>query len=243
MSTVSIIIPTLNEASSLGRTLRHLSLLNPPAKEILVVDAKSTDETVSIALSYGVPVVSSPQRGRAIQMNLGAKIATGDFLCFLHGDTIVPDDLVKIITKTLADETVAAGGFISIMAGAEKTRWALSIQNYIKTYYTALIFYPHLFVKGLRILFGDQVIFCRSSAFCNCGGFDANLPIMEDADLCIKLVRQGRIYLVNRVVESSDRRVAKWGELKANFLYSFIFFLWMFGVKASYIKRFYKDIR
>lgn len=243
MSRVSIIIPTLNEASCLRRTLRQLSLLDPPAWEVLVVDGGSKDETISLALSEGTPVLTSNECGRSVQMNQGAEAATGEILCFLHADTSVPDDLVAVLKQTLADKTVAGGGFISLMAGPQTTRWGVSLHNYLKTYYAPLIFRPHLFFKGLRLLFGDQVIFCRRSDFWECGGFNAALPIMEEADLCLKLVRKGRIRLVNRVVQSSDRRVVRWGSFKATALYIYIGFLWGFGASPTYLKQFYQDIR
>lgn len=242
MSQVSIIIPALNEASCLERTLRHLSLLNPPAKEVLVVDGGSTDHTIMIANSFEIPVIES-STGRSIQMNKGAEMAAGEILCFLHADTLVPDDIVRVIEQTLADQRIAAGGFISLMAGEQKTRWLISLHNYLKTYYAPLLFRPHLFLKGLRLLFGDQAIFCRRSDFLDCGGFDPTLPIMEEADLCLKLVRKGQICLIDRVVQSSDRRVAKWGELKATAIYLYIGFLWGFGASSTYLNQFYEDIR
>jgi len=243
MPDISIIIPTLNEEASLPHTLKNISSLNPPPKEILVVDSYSQDNTVSIALSCGIPVIFSPQRGRSRQMNLGAQIATGEIICFIHADTKVPTDLISIISQTLANKNIACGGFISIMNNSQTTRWSISLNNYLKTFYAPLIFRPHLFFKGLRILFGDQAIFCRRQDFWKVGGFDINQPIMEDADLCLKLVKLGRIYLVNRFVYSSDRRVAKWGVFQANFIYLFIGFLWGFGISPNFLKRFYQDIR
>lgn len=242
-SEISIIIPTLNEEDVLAKTLHNLTLLNPSPFEILLVDGGSQDNTLKIAREAGVTVFVSDKPGRSIQMNLGAKMAKGDLLCFLHADTLVPNDLTTIIDKVLADPAIAGGGFISLMTTSnQRTRWSVSLHNYLKTYYTPLIFRPHLFFKGLRILFGDQVIFCRRSDFWHCGGFDT-LPIMEDVDLCIKLCRYGKIRLVNRIVRSSDRRVAKWGWLKANAIYIYIGFLWGIGVSADYLKQFYEDVR
>lgn len=244
MSQVSIIIPTLNEAASLGRTLRQLTLLNPPAKEVIVVDGGSEDETIAIAKqSLNVHVLCCQQRGRSIQMNCGASAATGDILCFLHADTSVPDDLIAVIEKTLTEPKVACGGFISLMVGSQTTRWGISLHNYLKTYYAPLLFKPHLFFKGLRLLFGDQVMFCRRTDFWDCGGFNEELPIMEDGDLCLRLVQKGRISLVNRTVQSSDRRVARWGSWKATAIYLYIGILWGIGVDANYLKQFYQDIR
>jgi rSAM/selenodomain-associated transferase 2 len=251
MSRVSVIIPTLNEASCLGRTLRQLTLLDPPAWEVLVVDGGSEDETVVTAkrnfklfsLATEVQVRSCAKRGRSVQMNYGASLATGEILCFLHADTLVPDDLVAVIEETLADKTVACGGFISVMAGAQRTHWGISLVNYLKTYCFPLLFKPQLFFKGLRLLVGDQVMFCRRSDFWECGGFDEALPIMEDGDLCLRLLPKGRIRMVNRIVQSSDRRVARWGTLKAIAIYVYIGILWGIGVDANYLKQFYQDIR
>jgi rSAM/selenodomain-associated transferase 2 len=242
MATVSIVIPTLNEASCLERTLRLLSVLDPPALEILVVDGGSSDSTVEICKSQGIPVITS-QRGRSIQMNAGAEVARGDILCFVHGDTWVPEDLVTVVVETLADPGISCGGFISLMVGPGVTRWGVSLHNYLKTYYAPLLFKPLLFFKGLRLLFGDQVMFCRRDDFWKVGGFDPEIPILEEADLCIKLVQCGRIKQVNRIVQSSDRRVAKWGSLKATGIYLWIGFLWGFGVSPAYLHKFYRDIR
>jgi rSAM/selenodomain-associated transferase 2 len=240
---VSIVIPALNEAAVLGRTLRQLSVLSPPAWEIIVVDGGSQDDTVTIAETAGAKVLHAAKAGRSLQMNQGAAAATGDLLCFLHADTQVPDDLVQVIEQTLADPTVAAGGFISLMTGTT-TRWGVSLHNYLKTYYAPLLFRPHLFFcKGMRLLFGDQVIFCRRQQFWGCGGFDAALPIMEEADLCLKLVQYGAIRQVNRVVQTSDRRVAHWGVWKATGIYLMIGLLWAVGVPAPRLKRFYEDVR
>ena len=243
MLRVSIVIPTLNEANSLGRTLRQLKVLDPPPLEVLVVDGGSQDETLAIAQVVGIQVLTCDRRGRSVQMNYGAKLATGDVVVFLHADTGVPDDLITIIEGVLADSAVVCGGFVSLMTGAQTTRWGVSLHNYLKTYYAPLLFRPHLFFKGLRLLFGDQVMFCRRAEFWECGGFDETLPIMEDGDLCLRLVQKGQIRQVNRVVQSSDRRVAHWGAWKATAIYLYIGVLWGIGVSADYLKQFYEDIR
>ena len=243
MLRVSIIIPTLNESSSLGRTLQHLAVLNPPALEVIVVDGGSHDETVAIAQAAGIQVLSCDRSGRSVQMNDGAKVAIGDVLCFLHADTWVPDDLIRVIGQTLADPKIACGGFISLMTSTQNTRWGIALHHYLKTYYAPLLFRPHLFFRGLRLLFGDQVMFCRRADFWECGGFNEALPIMEDGDLCLRLLQKGQIRQVNRIVQSSDRRVACWGVWKATAIYIYIGVLWGIGVSATYLKQFYEDVR
>lgn len=248
---ISIVIPTLNEATVLARTLCRVSTLCPSPQEIILVDGGSRDDTVAIAKAAcsttlaAIPtqILVAEKRGRGIQMNRGAKAATGEVICFLHADTLVPDDLLSVIHATLGDRHCVGGGFISLMAGRTHIRWGITIHNVLKTYYAPLLFRPHLFFRGLRILFGDQAMFCRRQAFWDCGGFDESLPLMEDADLCRRLYRQGRLKLVNRTVQVSDRRVAKLGVLKANWIYFYIGFLWGLGVSARYLKQFYDDIR
>lgn len=251
MPQVSIIVPTLNEAAVIGPTLQCLMALDPPATEILLVDGGSTDATVEIATAYAATMaelakikVITAARGRSAQMNHGAKAAQGELLCFLHADTFVPNDLITLITQTLTQPQVVCGGFISLMQGDTTTRWGISLQNYLKTYYGALFSRPHLFLfKGFRVLFGDQAIFCQKQSFWDCGGFDTHLPIMEDVDLCLRIVKYGQIKLVNRFVQSSDRRLVKWGSLKATITYHAIGWLWIMGIPATFLKRFYEDIR
>jgi len=99
-----------------------------------------------------------------------------------------------------------------------------------------------LFLRGARLLFGDHAMFFRRADFLAVGGCDASLRVMEDADLCIRLCRVGRVRLVNRVVITSDRRVAAWGALRANWIYLKIGARWGMGVRRG-LERHYPDVR
>jgi rSAM/selenodomain-associated transferase 2 len=243
MQRLSIIIPTLNEEAVLAETLRHLQALDPPAWEVLVVDGGSCDHTTGIARAAGARVIRAPGTGRAIQMNDGARWASGNLLCFLHADTRVPADLVNLAARTLEDHSVACAGFVSLMCGETRVSWLVSALNLLKTFLGPLLFRPRMFLRGLRLLFGDQVIITRRQTFWAGGGYDETLPLLEDGDLCLRLMGQGTIRLIPRLVWSSDRRVRVWGAWKALTTYLSIGILWGMGVSPRHMRRFYEDVR
>ena len=244
-SDLSIVIPALNEAAALPATLASIAAMSPAPKEVILVDAGSSDETLAIAEAAGAITLTSPQKGRAAQMNAGAARATGSHYCFLHADTLAPPDLATTVATTLADRKTACAGYVSIMRGPERTRWFTSAHNYLKTYYAPALFRPWLFLRGGRLLFGDQAMFCRADDFHAIGGFDASITIMEEADFIIRMVREGRgrVRQIHRLIYSSDRRVAAWGGLTANLKYLEIGILWGLGISSDRLAKRYGDVR
>ncbi|MEM1022797.1 MAG: TIGR04283 family arsenosugar biosynthesis glycosyltransferase [Myxococcota bacterium] len=241
-SQVSLVIPALNEAQALSSALRAALNLEPPALELILVDGGSTDGTVTLAEEAGVRVLHAA-RGRALQMNLGAQVARGGILCFLHADTRLPRDAVAVMRHSLADPEVAAAGFTSLMEGPEGVRWVTSFHNFIKTYYAPLLFRPVAFFRRhLRLLFGDQAIFCRREDFESVGGYQ-EVPIMEEATLCERLGQRGRILQLSRTVRSSDRRVRRWGFWRAHATYLLVGFAWGLGISGRRLRRLYPDVR
>lgn len=242
---VSIIIPTLNEADALPATLTTLSQLDPAPHEIVIVDAGSEDATAEIIKRSGAMLIENAPRGRAAQMNLGVKHATGDTLCFLHADTEIPHDFIALAEDVLADKRTAMAGFISVMRGAKGVRRVTSAHNFIKTWYAPLLFRPLSFLRGCRLLFGDQVIICRRIDFDAVGGWSDRQKIMEEADLCLRMVRagRGRIRQIPRKVWSSDRRVAEWGFWRANLTFLYVGLMWGFGAPPDHLQRHYEDVR
>nr|WP_277923731.1 glycosyltransferase [Sphingomonas sp. TREG-RG-20F-R18-01] len=232
MTDVAIVVPTLNEATTLPRLARLLAALDPQPAEVLVVDGGSTDGTAALARSLGLAVIEHDACGRSVQINRGVSEVSSQFVCVLHADTSPPDDMVAVISRTLADRDIALAGFTPLLSGPDKVRWATSFHNWIKTWYAPLIMRPHLFLRGVRLLFGDHAMFFRRADFLAAGGCDPGTPVMEEADLCVKMARFGRVRLVNRVILTSDRRVAAWGEWKANWIYFTVGIRWALGVRA-----------
>jgi GT2 family glycosyltransferase len=186
-------------------------------------------------------VLSAPRKGRARQINLGVHAAVSPLIWIVHADTILPADGLVWITDTLANPKHSLGGFTPLLTG-KKTRWGTSFHNWAKTYYGPILLRPHLFVRGLRLLFGDHAMFFRRADFLTIGGCDPDMNIMEDVDLCLKLCRLGSVRLVPRIVRTSDRRVAEWGAFKANWIYLKCGMSWAFGRKYG-LDRWYPDIR
>ena len=239
---VSIVIPALDEGAALPKLIRSLSILEPPPAEILLVDGGSSDDTVAFAEAAGWHVVANEERGRSAQINRGVAEAQGPLICVLHADTILPDDAVAVIRATLADRRIALAGFTPIIEGDRKVRWISTLHCWLKTWYAPLLVRPHLFLRGMRLLFGDHAMFFRRTDFLAIGGCARDAEIMEDADLCVAMTRLGRVRLVNRVVRTSDRRIARWGELRANWIYFRIGLTWAFGLRKR-VRPSYPEIR
>lgn len=242
MTGISIVIPALNEAEALPRTIRNVKALSPPPDEVIVVDGGSTDETVDLATAAGFLVISQEPRGRARQINRGVAAAQGPFICVLHADTLLPEDACAIIADVLADERVSLAGFTAILEGAKTTRWITSLHNWAKTWYAPLLFRPHLFFRGCRLLFGDHAMFFRKQDFTSVGGCDPEMMVMEEADLCVKMTALGRVRLVDRLVRTDDRRIARWGGFRANWIYLTVGIRWGLGARKR-LGDSYPDIR
>ena len=238
---VSLIVPVLDEERALPALVARLAKLEPRPAEILMVDGGSIDGSVNIAREAGWTVMAC-ERGRARQINVGVAAATGELVCVLHADTLPPVDMVAVIEKTLRDRRIALASFTPVIRGPDKTRWITTAHNWAKTWYAPLITRPHLFLSGVRLLFGDHAMFFRREQFLELGGCTPGDAVMEEADLCVKFARLGRIRMVPRRVETSDRRIAAWGPWRANWIYFKVGMLWAFGLRDR-MEKHYPDVR
>ena len=238
---VTLLVPVLDEERALPALVARLALLDPAPCQILLVDGESTDGSVAIARAAGWDVMVA-ERGRARQINAGVAAAKGEIVCVLHADTLPPKDAVAVIERTLADPRFALASFTPVIGGPGGTRWITTAHNWAKTWYAPLITRPHLFLRGVRLLFGDHAMFFRRADFLAIGGCTPGDAVMEEADLCVKFARLGRIRMVPRRVETSDRRIAAWGPWKANWVYFKVGMLWALGLRHR-MARHYPDVR
>lgn len=221
---ISVIIPTLNEESHIEKTLQSV-MKQDGNYECYVVDGGSTDNTIAIARRYA-SVINSV-RGRASQMNTGARVCTGDVLLFLHGDTILPDNAFYEIRKKLADDTVAGGSFyITFDADSFILRGVSLITRF-----------------NFRLFhYGDQGIFVRKNIFQMLHGYK-DIPIMEDYDLYKRLHGQGKVIILRIPVISSARRFIKKGIIRQLLINKLVVLAYWAGIDIQTIKHFYDDTR
>jgi glycosyltransferase involved in cell wall biosynthesis len=238
--TLALVIPLLDEEKALPALIEVMRKLDPRPDEVIAVDGGSCDRTCELVRAAGWQLLETP-KGRAVQINTGVEAAGSSLICVLHADTLPPPDMVQVIRDTLADSRIALASFTPLITG-EKTRWFTSAHNYIKTWYAPLITRPHLFLRGVRLLFGDHAMFFRREDFLSVGGCTPSDAVMEEADLCVKFAALGRIKMVRRIVRTSDRRIAAWGPLRANWIYFKVGILWALGLRKR-MARDYPDVR
>jgi len=223
---VSIIIPTLNEARSIGAALGAAARAGGSV-ELIVVDGGSTDGTAEAARAAGARVVAA-ERGRGAQLHAGARAARGRALWFLHADTLAPEGGADAIVAALADPRVAGGNFSVRFDGEARAARFLTW------------LYPQL--RRLGLCYGDSGIFVRREAYERAGGFKP-FPIFEDLELLRALWRQGRVvHLAAEVVTSSRRfegRSFTWTFTRWSFMQA----LYWLGVHPNRLGRMYAPIR
>jgi rSAM/selenodomain-associated transferase 2 len=222
---ISIIIPTFNEATTIGEQAGALRGLRGEC-EIVVADGGSADETVARAVECGLRVLCAP-RGRGPQMNAGARAATGDALLFLHADTRLPADALARIEVALEDPRVCGGHFSLRFDGAT---WESRVLGAI---------YPFLRLGGM--CYGDSAIFIRRDTFERLGGY-REYPIFEDCDLYRRMQCLGRFVRLPQYALTSSRRFE--GRFLRTFaLWAVMQCLYWLGVHPNRLDQLYKPLR
>jgi rSAM/selenodomain-associated transferase 2 len=187
---VSVVIPTLNEAGTIGSCLDHLA--GQGVDEVIVADAGSPDGTAELARRAGARVVASP-RGRGVQQNRGAAAASGEVLLFLHADCRLEAGAIGVLKRFVARCPKVPGGCFRMRVDGPE--WAFRMIDAA----------AHLRAGVLGVPYGDQGIFIPRWAFDRVGGFP-EVPLMEDVYVMLRLRKLGRIALLPRRIDVSARR-------------------------------------
>jgi rSAM/selenodomain-associated transferase 2 len=194
---ISVVIPTLNSERTLVHTLASLvpALVHGVVQEAIVADGGSTDETLEIADAAGTHVIKAP-RGRGAQLDAGAALARGDWLLFLHADTVLEpgwaEEGESFMERSESGRRRQAAAYF---------RFALDDDGFMPRLVEGLV--------GLRCLlfampYGDQGLLISRAFYDRLGGFRA-LPLMEDVDLVRRLKRPEIVGLKSRAVTSATR--------------------------------------
>ena len=193
---LTVVVPVLNEADGIAAHLRHLQGLRAHGAEIVVADGGSSDGTSDRIGDLADRVVVAP-RGRACQMNAGARGARGTVLVFLHADTWLPDGAERAIAAGLARSGRVWGRFDVRIAGRHPLLGAVARLMNARSRLTG-------------IATGDQAVFVARAAFEEVGGY-ADLPLMEDIVLSRALKRISPPVCLRERVVTSGRRWEKDG--------------------------------
>ena len=187
-----IVIPVLDEADTIGERIAALRGPRDRGAHVVVVDGGSADGTVDAAWATGVEVIGAP-RGRASQMNAGARDGDEAILLFLHADTHLPEHADDLVRDALVASTGHDWGRFDVRI--DSPRLLLRVVSF------SMNWRSHL--SG--IVTGDQAIFVRRSLFDSVSGFP-DLALMEDVALSKLLRRHGRAARIRTPVVTSARR-------------------------------------
>ncbi len=222
---VSVIIPTWNEADTIAETIRSLREQGP--HEIIIVDGGSTDATRQAAAGADRVIVAPA--GRASQMNAGAGLASGDHLLFLHADCRLERGALDAVERAMARPGILAGCFAMRVAA---DGWGF---RSIDACATAR-------VRWTGIAYGDQGLFLRRTDFERLGGFPL-LRFMEDVFFSRMLAARGKVVVVKKRIYVSARRWQKIGLMRQTARNWALTALALGGVAPDRLAEYYPRVR
>lgn len=234
VSHISVIIPILNEADNLLQLIAHVAELNPPPQQVILVDGGSTDNSVDVAQTLIEALMNDIQStinwqviesaaGRAMQMNTGAGLATGDILLFLHADTQLPSRAIADIAQAMI--RYEWGRFDVRLDSRNPMLWIVSSMMNGRSRLTG-------------IATGDQAIFIKKLLFEQIDGYP-NQPLMEDIELCKRLKNIAKPACSKNKVTTSARRWQQQGTWRTIILMWHLRFDYWRGVSPEILKQRY----
>ncbi len=251
MTKISIIIPVLNEEDGIGKLLVHLKENSTESNisEIILVDGGSIDETKAIIKLFVSSSVSlraesrsersqktgldsarpdivllHSEKGRAKQMNLGAKHASGSILYFLHADSFPPKNFDQLIIEEVEKENLAGCFRLQF----DSNHWWLRLASWLTQF------------RWRACRGGDQSQFITKKLFNDIGGFDETYTIYEDNILINELYARNQFVVINKKIKTSARLYKKHGVWKLQYHFWTIYVKKWLGASADDLHNYYK---
>jgi rSAM/selenodomain-associated transferase 2 len=225
---ISIVIPALNEAPFIRQTLLALQSLRQSGHEVIVVDGTSHDGTETIAQAFSDHVIRS-HRGRARQLNSGARIANGEILLFLHADTTLPPFADRLIIDGMKNTNRHWGRFNVRLSGKQPLlRIVESLMNWRS--------------RLTGIATGDQGIFVLRDLFKRIGGFP-EIDLMEDIALSKLLKKNCRPLCLSQRVITSSRRWERNGVVRTILLMWHLRLVYALGANPRRLAQLYETLK
>ena len=221
---ISIFLPVYNEQDNISEALHNLLPYRQSGHEVIVVDGGSTDNTLMLAHDAADIVIVSKQ-GRAIQMNDGADVASGDVLLFLHIDTSLPVDALSLITAHQGNKYLWGRFDVQLSSNKKIYRVIESLIN--------------LRSKLSSIATGDQAIFVERKLFQGVAGFP-EIALMEDVELSRQLKKISAPVCIKQKVITSSRRWEINGVVNTVLLMWKLRLYYFFGVSPERLSKLYR---
>lgn len=221
---ISVVIPTLNEESLIGRCITAVES-EPEDFEIIVADGGSSDETVAEAASFRDVSVVGSARGRGGQMNAGAAAARGEILLFLHADTVLEKGWSTALLSA-CEESGTVGGAFTFKIDWPGGRYRMT-EHWV-----------NLRCRLFRLPYGDQGIFIKRDVFEELGGY-REIPVMEDVDIIERMNRLGRVVLLNKNSYVHARKWIREGWVRTSVRNQLIMLMYRLGADPHYLARIY----
>lgn len=226
MNKISIIVPIFNEANAIHRLLTHIenNISKTIPYEIIMVDGGSTDGSQKRVKQHPNALLIVSKKGRAKQMNAGAKIATGNILYFLHCDSFPPKYFDLHILKQIQ---------IDNKAGCFRMKFDYSHPVLLVSQWLTRI--NHISCRG-----GDQSLFIAKDLYNEIGGYDEKFIIYEDNEIIKKLYDKKHFTVIPKYLITSARKYRKNGVYRLQYHFIVIHLKRRLGHSAESMLQYYK---
>jgi rSAM/selenodomain-associated transferase 2 len=223
---ISVIIPVYNEERIIAKTINFLKTNGGNHLcDIIVIDAGSGDATIENAKHAGAVVYSSPQKGRAEQMNYGVTKASGEIFYFVHADTTPPSSFATDIIDAVKEGCYC--GCYRLKFDSKKKLF------FINEWFTR---FDKMWCRG-----GDQTLFSTRKLFDNLNGFDENYVIMEEYDFIVKARKTGKFKIMKKSTLASPRKYENNSWLKVMIANYTAYKMFSKNMEPQKIKEYYKS--